>query len=377
MSASDIKEWYVRNLHLFPLLILAAYSLGRALGNTCYYLFVISSSVFLVRRLKIEVSLEQFALWALVLLVGLSGFYDQAISEKDVVVFIISSLSAFYLPIIFIHKDVDKLVKGIFYASLLVLVIETVQMGVYYAFDYDGHPAASISIWNLMVVFPFLMLGVKTRIYAALLMVWVFVIVFFSASRAEFVAFFAALSVFLGLKYRSLFWFILIVPASIVLSVIVNLLFRGRSFAYGDFEIFLSRLTSRRSDMWFEAIRSADHDFWFGNGVGSSYQIYERIGASSMHNVLLELWWESGFLSVVLFVLLCFCAGRAVLKFCGSDGDASCGQKELFFAVSSAFTVVVVVMMLDKSMYDLIPRYYFFLFLGCLILMRSKIRQPV
>lgn len=359
-----IKEWYERNFVFFPFVILVFYSLGRGLGNTFYYIFLLSSFFLLMGRIGDVKKIHILFLVVFVSLIGVSTFNPNATNIKDFIVFFISSSSAFLLFSSCGISELRKMKDFFFWIAFFLLSVETIQAAYFYTLAYDGMPASGVSIWNMMIIFPYLLLGNKKITHDLALVVCVLILVVLSASRAEFVSYFLALSVFFGLKYRKVFHLLLVIPVSALAAILVNTVFRDKDLSFNNMESFASRLTSRRSDMWLAAFRDENHNFWFGNGFGSSYQLYEKISAASVHNVIVELWWESGFFSVLIFT---FILAFLVFKIWRMAYSVFPEYKEFFCATGASFFVVIVVMMLDKSFYDLIPRYYFFFFSGLLI----------
>jgi O-antigen ligase len=345
-----------------PFLTIFLFEVGRALGNISYYISLCIFLYFLVREpVKNFPRKLGFLFFCFLLLVSISVCEQGPREIKDLLVFIFSSSVALFFAYNIRFDDLDKLYSFGLLGLVLLLSIETVQALLFYINNENGDPAIGISLWGLVVISPFFLSDKLCLSKKILMFIWVFVLVLLSGSRAEFVALFFAVSIFFSVLYRRFIISLIAIPLAVVFSVFLNNFYRERDFSFDGVESFLSRITSFRSDMWFEAFRRDDHDILLGNGFSTSYQLYEKVHAASVHNVFVELWWESGILSMLAFVFFIIFSGFFIIKNL-SRFDRVDNIEALIpiLSLSICFTI----MMLDKSLYDLIPRFYFFFFVG-------------
>lgn len=357
------KKVSTKDFALFlPFLTIFLFEVGRALGNISYYISLCVFLYILVHEpVKDFPRKLSFLFFCFLILVSISA-YGQGLGEiKGLFIFIFSSSIALFFAYSIRFDVLDKLYGFGLLGLILLLSIETIQAILFYMENENGDPAVGISLWGLVVISPFLLSDKLCLSKKIFMFIWVFVLVLLSGSRAEIVALIFAVSIFFSVIYSKFIISLMAFPLAVVFSVFLNNFYRERDFSFDGVESFLSRITSFRSDMWFEAFRRDDHDIFLGNGFSTSYQLYEKVYAASVHNVFVELWWESGILSVLAFIFFIMLTVFFIIKNL-SRFDRLSNMEALIPILS--LSICLTIMMLDKSLYDLIPRFYFFFFVG-------------
>ncbi len=214
---------------------------------------------------------------------------------------------------------------------------------------------------NMPFLLPFVCWAVLQRDrFAYAVPVWItvffsyFLIIVFSAGRSALVGFLVASLILLSVKLRKK---IVVVAPAILLLVFVVAATSGTSFFRGvgpgatKAEI-LNQLTSGRIQLWQQAIEHFPENPWLGVGMGNVRYVDSVITISSLkgsdvkvrhlHNFLLDVWYETGFIGLtVLSLFMAYILLSGLCYFFRSDGNNRLSCTVLLAAVGAILSAAL------------------------------------
>lgn len=315
-----LREQFFRIGWLVPTVLPVAQIGGRALVNVIASLYLLWA-IAAVLGLSIRVSRVLILLYAavpLAFLLSLWGAPDFANGFESWFKFT-THVSVFLFTLIALQRvpaGESKLLRSwgvvaFTVVGLLYLILP------WYVWQTPFQPAFQLKEDNLPFLLPLGLFYLRSLRSAATrrVLIWLFgaAVLFYivlSQGRAALLAMAVALLVYGVLSVRWRPWraagvTLLVLAVGIALGY--STFFRGMEHA-GDVESALDRFSSERTVLWRHALEHPPANVWTGVGIGNLQQqdpILHANGVSvgHLHNFILDVWYETGFLGLAALVL--------------------------------------------------------------------------
>jgi len=200
------------------------------------------------------------------------------------------------------------------------------------------------------------------------------ILLFLADSRTEIMMLIVAYAVIFAFGFKRLS-VLLITPVFVVLIMLLTSIFLERepvSFQ-GGLKEGIYKLSTNRMDIWERAITNPPENQLLGSGINNTLAyLPENKFKDALHNAFLEIWYETGFLGLGLWLLLFIMLLKNIHKvYRSAEGE----QRVLYSAYLGSFVAVVVAGLLDKG-YGSIYFEFFIFYLGAMLyIMGSDERQ--
>lgn len=236
--------------------------------------------------------------------------------------------------------------------------------------DFDpGHQVNAMAVAALLPLvgaFCFGPGGRHGKLWFPVVVVATLLPLLFVDSRTEVFMVVAGVLVFYGFHYRRIAYSLIISIICIPIVVIVDFFVTGaRFYIKSGWFVALDRLSSSRLSIWQVPFSHPPGNVWTGVGIGqdSYYLAQLMLDAKNMHNFLLELWYETGWLGFASLLLFLALLVRKVPK---AYAVLPVAERPLFAAVVGSCVAVFAAALLDKGYTAPLFRLYFVFCLGML-----------
>lgn len=179
-------------------------------------------------------------------------------------------------------------------------------------------------------------------------------------SRTEVLALLVGLCVYQLCCWKSLRWLLLFVPLLLLLVLLPELMSSdvSENISFAS----LNKISSSRMEIWSAAVDACKESLWYGHGLYSSVRAeFLPNDIRHIHNIVLEIVYETG----VLGLLLIFCfMGCAFLPAVRRSKHWSKAERRQAAVILASAAATVVVLFFDKSLHSIFARFYLFTLAG-------------
>lgn len=353
----DKAYWFLFS----PFLIMVFFSIGRGLGNTSLFLYTVAG-VFLLPKVfrEKDFGLYVFILYSLVFF-GAAVVNENDLINKSVVVFWLSSLS--YLYALYFSGFRFGLSSRSMLISILLVGLIPILFDYWTIIGDDSLSVAThVSVMVLAVIFPIVFLF-KRKDFFVILIVVMSALLLFAESRTEVLAVLISIAFYFCFLYRKMRVLLFSIVFVVLVSVIVTL---GFIFSEGGYETLLkalSHVSSKRTDLWIQALLNPPENMLLGGGLGNSADVISSYAPKHLHSLVIEMWWEIGVLGVLsIFLLTIYSLSSLVFSYKEVSGD----ERKVVSVLGACYTSLVTVCLLDKGFNSVFFSFFYFALLGTL-----------
>lgn len=379
---------YKRYVLLLPVMVVALGELGRGVFNSLLFLYFVSSLglfISLSASTRHSAAIRQHT-GLLLIWVSIFGFsmlttlFNGAFSVgyQQWLVALLSSSVLFF--VMYFYDDVEDVAGSNVLLFLLLFVFSFFVVRLFNCvLDTSCIPALSVPEMSIAMLAPLILLylvkfGEISFLYLTLVFTGLLFLLVLGDSRTEILMLAAAYFTMLAFHRRRLAWLVAI-PVTLLVVVVGFLLFVPRedfselSGWYQQFDL----LTSYRLTIWSNAINNPPASMLLGAGVDNTMAFLPANDfRSALHNAFLEIWYETGFIGLFLWLGLIALA----LKDVGRVYRKASGQQRLVYtAFLGSFVALLVAGTLDKGYMSSYFRFYFFYLVAVLAVLGSDMKR--
>ena len=393
--------WYL------PILVLAVGSLGRGVFNLLLFLYFLLGLVFFFHSWKkgerIFSEKNQyliFFIWLVLFLsYALSGWINEAVELgiKQWTVSLLSSMTLlFTLSIARIEKSM-KTISWLGWGMVFFLLLYAYRL-VDCILDTNCIPTESIAVTSVPILLPFMFLFVYLSIrnhslgIMFILGVLFIYLVILADSRTEILMSLVLLVTMTIFHVRN-WWILLLVP--ICLLLLIGNYHSALTFSAHKFQIesdathnqaynaaqaevydqqgitgVLAIHSNNRIAIWSRTIENPPANLLFGAGINNTMAyLPENDYGSALHNAYLEIWYETGFLGLGLWLLLFIVLLQRLFK---AYRYAKGEHRMVYSTFLASFFAVLVAGMLDKGYMSIYFNFFIFYLGGMLYILGEQ-----
>lgn len=295
---------------LFPAIVLASFTLGRAWGNLSLFV-MLGYVLYLLGRVRIvwprrlwpwPAFMAVFAATTLVhsldLVHGLEYWLRLSLALAGALIAGFAARSEDMVA-----GPAARALTGLLAAALAAYILRAV----YFASSGDFRPAFQLNGLHLAALVPLGLIALRRRpVLMAALVVLGLGALLAGNSRTELWMLLAGLAAMALFQVRQLVW----LPVALSLAFLVAIAYGlgVREGSGGDpvsVLAWLDTLSSNRWSLWRLAFDHPPANVWLGVGCGQSshYFLMHQFPMLSFHNVWLEIWYDSGWVGLGLLLL--------------------------------------------------------------------------
>lgn len=344
---------------LSPFLVMVLFSVGRGLGNTSLLLYFLAG-LFLIPEIikRKDFGLYAFAVYSILFLATFLINSDD-LTPKSVIVFWLSSLAYVYASSINEFKMDEKsknMLISVLGIGLLAVIFD------YMAFFYDSEFRAStfVNVMVLAVIFPvaFLLDDRKIRFMVIGMMS---ALIALSDSRTEILAIAISVIFYFCFVFRKMLFMV----AGMLLALVSTVFFIFNSYVndgqYDTLIKVLSKISSKRTDLWMAALQSPPENILLGGGLGNSAHVIMQYNPKHLHNLFIEMYWEVGVLgALAILALSVYVLSYLVKSYRYLEG----GERNMVSVLGACYISLVIVCCLDKGFNTVFFSFFYFAILG-------------
>ncbi len=389
MDYTKNMGWVKNNLILMPQFVVFFGYLGRGVFNTLLFIYFIIGFFFLIKGFSKYKSLMSFdkkmvlILWLMTYLIWAFGCFVNGVIDLGYKQWLISFLSSFVMVYVLVFSSAsfsaDSLSSN-FILLGIVVYFSTVLVRIFDCYLGDNCAAAStIDVMSIPIVTPivgvYFLLWFQSRwfIYFSIFCLFSFLLVYFWDSRTEVLMFLIMMLVNLIYKKREFLKysiFLLFSPILVVLffSYVLN---SGDAIYQGDVIKFLYDLSTNRFEIWERVFDYPPENVFLGSGINNTMEFLpENNHGSALHNAYLEIWYETGFLGLLSWLLLVVYLAKDYKRmYYALDSEV----RDIYGLFFSGFIALIVAGMFDKGYMSNYFQYYIYYYSAMLfVLGRQK-----
>ncbi len=305
-----IRESFLRVGWMLPVLVPTAASLGRALGNVLFFSYLIWALLALrPRDLRLPpVLLGLYCATVLVFLLSATVAVDPGEAVHTWFRWFTYTLALPITLMVLAQQTLDeqRLLRWAGIAALAALLYFAGRL--VYVWLQGEDIAGNVNGMVMAYVLPFLVVWVRDRWPPAtarwlqiLLLVIAIVALLLANSSTEVLV--AAGGLLVLTAFLSRFGLRILWAAAVLLPAVLvfELLPKLQQVQGVDWQALLDIWSSHRTTIWLGAFQSPPENVWLGVGMGNA-QFFEpllSVKVKSMHNFLVDTWFETGVLGLV------------------------------------------------------------------------------
>lgn len=359
--AADLRDPFQQYALVIPVLMPMVYSVGRAPGEILLVTYLLWGILSLRGRDFRNTPLLGILYLAVAISFGL-GIVDSlnpARGMKAYLEFSLSLLTVFFTIMCLREGRFQGDIRRWFgMAALVAIGVFVIRFG-YYALQPNFNPAIQVNGIAAATLLPLAYIffhshfdqGKGNRRFLLLLLIYLPALLL-ADSRTEIVMVLAGLIVLFGFYLHKLGLLIVLGLIALPLIVLIDACLWDRIFnlEYGWFAA-LDQLSSIRLSIWKLPFENPPPNPWIGIGMANSGLYIEAAGlpVKHMHNFMLEMWYETGWLGVCAFYSFC----GVLLRKLPNAYRALEGKRRLMFsAVLGSAVAAIIAAALDKGYTD-------------------------
>ncbi len=379
---SGFSGWFMRYILLLPVVVMASYYIGRGMGDSLQLLYILGG-LYSLRNMKFQEHKRVLWLFAvLLILFSISVFYPD-FSLRSLKYWTLYALSGLIMVFTIgaISSDTYKsnchMMAWVPVALLFGLAVE---LGYFYFWLAEFHPATQINGMVLAALAPLVLLFT----YEPRKLQWLLHLMFFVAaamllitadSRTEILMLIVSYGLFFAFYYRKVLAVILILPFAIIVAVVADsYLYNAAILTFsGDWYHWLDQLSSYRLSIWTAALSNPPDHYFVGVGPSRSMEFLIEVDyVKHLHNLLVEIWFETGVLGLIAYLSLLYMLLSGMPLVYRSLAGVDRWVYSVFLASGSAAFIGA---MLDKGYLHPLTRYYMLFCFTVLYLQHWKCRR--
>ncbi len=384
-----IDIFFSRFALIAPIFIISLGQTGRGVLNTLIFLyfllglFSIFFAYFKGRNVLNSVDFAFSGIWFSIFVFSLiSTFFNDALDtgfKEWIVAFLSSTVLLFSMMFsnfknVFSSKALFALI--VFSLGLFAVTLATCLL------NNECIPGEKVHGMTTAVLLPLLIIPLyyykndKWFVYFLGAAFLCFFLLSFAESRTELLMVLFSVVVMLVFYYKKIH-FIWLLPLSFVFVLFVGL-FTGRDSllnASNLYEMIYLASTNRLFIFEFAILNPPENIFW-GSGINNTMAyLPENPLNSAFHNAFLEIWYETGFIGLILWMALIFYSLRTVLS---KYKDSNAQERILYTAFLGSLVAVLVAGLFDKGYMSSYYKFYIFYIVAVLnVLSSSSMRRAV
>lgn len=375
------RNWFIRYALLLPVVVMAGYFVGRGLGNFLQLLYVIGG-LCTVKIMNFRPHKDVIYVFVLLLSIFLISVIYPDFSAKSLKYWILYALSG--LVLLFTVGAYGKAVELIDFRSMawvpvVLLVGLSVELGYFYLFAENFQPAVQVNGMILAALAPLFFFSVSSRklfsyLFPGLFFSIALLLLVAADSRTEVLMLIVGGALFFTFKQKKISIFLGFIPLMLILPLVMDSLFfiGNDSLDVKDIYSWLDQLSSKRISIWYEALSHAPNNYMIGVGMNRSMEFLGQLDfVKHLHNLFIEIWYETGVLGLSAYFLLLLLLLRGVPNAYRKLQGMERRTYSIFLASGCAALVGA---MLDKGYYHPLTRYYM---LFCFTVLYLFHRWPV
>ncbi len=375
-----LPEWFMRYALLFPVIVMAGYQLGRGMGNSLHLLYLLAG-LFALKGMLFNVHKRVLGALLLMFVCFLAASLYPDLSAQSLKYWLLYTLSGCVLVYTvgsFEAIDFRACYRVMAWVPVFLLVYMAVELAYFFLFSEHFVPAVQVSGMQLAALSPLILLyksssQISSYRFYGLFFILALLVLILADSRTEPLMLVLGFGCFVGVYRKSLgIWLFIILFALISIIVLDAQMFNPRALiADGSTYEWLDRLSSYRLLIWNEAFSHPPESLMFGAGIQRSMEQLTHIDfVKHLHNLFIEIWYETGFIGLASYLLLLgLLLSGAFHAYKDLVGDA-----RWVYAVFVATTLATLVGgMLDKGYFHPLSRFYLLFCLTVLYLFHRKV----
>ncbi len=381
--ATGVAGWFMRHALLLPVIVIASYFIGRGLGDSLQLLYLLCG-LYSLRFLDLRPHRTPVYLLILLLVLFLVSVFYPDFSARSFKYWVLYALSG--LVLIFTvgvssleSREADN--RVMVWISVSLLIGFASELGYFFFILKDFHPATQVNGMILATLAPLIFFHTKEEQKSSASMYVLFyllslVLLSFADSRTELLMLLIGGAVYFSFYARKMQVFLFAVPVIIITALAVDgLMFNSQSLNSDDglFQ-WLNQLSSLRLEIWAEALTHPPENYLTGVGMRRSIEFLPEVSyVKHLHNMFIEIWYETGLLGLLGYLTLIFVLlsnlPRAYQVLEGMD-------RRVYAVFFSSGVAALIGGILDKGYIHPITRYYMlFCFSVLYILTHSRMHR--
>lgn len=355
---ADLRDAFQKYALVIPALMPMVYSVGRAPGEILLVTYLLWGILSLRLRDFRDTPLLGILYLAVAISFGL-GIIDSlnpARGMKAYLEFSVSLLTVFF-TLMCLREDRFRgdIQRWLGMAALIAIGVFVIRFG-YYALQPDFNPAIQVNGMAAATLLPLTYVffhghfdqGKGNRLFLFLLLIYLPPLLL-ADSRTEVVMVLAGLIVLFGFYLHRLGLLVVLGLIALPLIVLIDAYLWGRIFnlEQGWFAV-LDRFSSIRLSIWKLPFENPPPNPWIGVGMANSglYIQAADLPVKHMHNFVLEIWYETGWIGFFTFFSFCAVLLRGLPRAYRSlEGE----RRLLFSAILGSAVAVIIAAALDKG----------------------------
>ncbi|MCW8889093.1 MAG: O-antigen ligase family protein [Sedimenticola sp.] len=356
--------WFHRHALLLPVIVMASYYIGRGLGDTLQ-LFYLLCGLYALKYMDLRPYRLPVILLVLLLSLFLISVFYPDFSARSLKYWMLYGLSGMVMVFtlgasVLAISEVDR--RVLIGVSIALLLGVAIDLGYFFFVFNDFHPATQVNGMILATLAPLIFFyagekpGSTVTVYS-LFYIFSLAVLLVSDSRTELLMLLIGAAFYLTFFKKKLFVLFVIIPVILLVAIIADGYFFSSQLLTIDGSMYqwLDQLSSKRLSIWAEAIAHPPENYLTGTGMKRSIEFLNLGHAKHLHNMFIEIWYETGLLSLLVYIalLVSLLAGlrRAYQQLEGFERRIYA----IFLATGSAALISGI---LDKSYLHPLTRYY-------------------
>ncbi len=371
-------SWLKRNFLVLPQLIFFLGYVGRGVFNLLLFLYFFIGMIFVFnelenfkRRFGIEGKVV-ILLWVMLYFSwGVSGFLNDAFSlgfKHWAVSFLSSFLVLYVLLFEYESLNIKHITNQVVFVAIILFFL-AILLRFYFCFTNANCAADSfvdvmpIPILTSIIGLYFISIfNASWFKWFVIFSVFPLILVAFGDSRTELLMFLIMMMVVNIFYYRKFVVLSVVIFLSPILVIFLTsfVVVSHQIVQSEDFFATLNQVSSSRLVIWTRAISSNPDNIIFGSGIDNTMTFLPKnIHGSALHNAYLEIWYETGFLGLLLWCLL---IGYLIkhIKFMYLADD--CKNRDIYSLFFAGFCAILVAGFFDKGYMSIYFTFYIYYF---------------
>lgn len=314
--ATGVAGWFMRHALILPVIVIASYFIGRGLGDSLQLLYLLCG-LYSLRFLDLRPHRTPVYLLILLLVLFLVSVFYPDFSARSFKYWVLYALSG--LVLIFTvgvssleSREADN--RVMVWISVSLLIGFASELGYFFFILKDFHPATQVNGMILATLAPLIFFhtnGGKKSVAAIYILFYVLslMVLLVADSRTELLMLLLGGVIFSTFYIKKIHGLLFLIPLIVIVTVVAdNYFFNCQLLNFdGDTFQWINLLSSKRIEIWAEALNHPPDNYLTGVGIRRSIEFLPQVGyVKHLHNLFLEIWYETGILGLLAYLALLF-----------------------------------------------------------------------
>jgi len=364
-QTKGLAGWFQRQVLLLPVVVIASYYIGRGMGDTLQLLYLLCG-LYALQSMDLRGHRSVLSLLALMLVMFLVSVLYPEFSAESLKYWLLCVLSG--LVVVFTlgsypSREKQPDTRLLAWVPVALLFGFAGELGYFYFVLEDFRPAVQVNGMMLAALAPLVLLFRPSGKYPASLLYPLFFLLSLAClaladSRTELLMLMLGVALFWAVNGKKVVALLVIVPVLLAGTLFLDsyLFSMGGLESSGDTYQWLDQVSSRRLDIWRGALSHPPENILTGVGIHRSMEFLPEIDyVKHLHNLFIEIWFETGLLGLLAYLALLF----ALLSGLPRAYRLLEGNERKIYAVFFASGVAALIGgCLDKGYLHPLTRYY-------------------